>query len=132
VIFVDTSAWFASSVPSDPDYESARDFLAASDPQLLVTTDYVFDEYLTLLKVRGEVRRASELGRRILEERICRLIWVDREDVYKAFIIFESYRDKDWSFTVCVSRAVIERLEITDVFAFDVHFREFGIVNVVP
>ena len=72
MIFVDTSAWFAGSVPSDPNYGRARSLLKAADPELLVTTDYVLDEYLILLKVRGEVRRASELGGRILEERVCR------------------------------------------------------------
>ncbi len=132
MIFVDTSAWFAASVPSDPSHRLAHEFLAASDPQGLVTTDYVFDEYLTLLKVRGETRRAFELGRRILEERVCRLIWVDKEDVLKAWIMFETYRDKDWSFTDCVSRAVINRLSIAEAFAFDEHFHQYGNVTVVP
>jgi predicted nucleic acid-binding protein len=65
---------------------------------LLVTTDYVLDEYLILLIVRGEGRRASELGWRILEERVCRLIWVEKQDVHKAWIVFDSYRDKNWEF----------------------------------
>jgi len=132
VIFVDTSAWFAGSVPSDSNHRPARNFLAATDPQLLVTTDYVFDEYLTLLKVRGEATRAIELGRRILEESVCRLIWVEKQDVFKAWTVFESYRDKGWSFTDCVSRAVIERLGIVEAFAFDEHFRQFGNVTIVP
>ena len=41
-------------------------------------------------------------------------------------------RDKEWSFTDCVSRAVIERLGITTAVAFDEHFRQFGTVIVVP
>lgn len=132
MIFVDTSAWFAASVPSDLNYRAACDFLAVANPQLLITTDYVLDEYLTLLKVRGEARRISVLGRRILEERVCQLIWVEKPDVYKAWSVFGTYRDKGWSFTDCVSRAVIERLEIAEAFAFDKHFREFGNVTVVP
>jgi uncharacterized protein len=119
-------------VPSDPNYRAACDFLAVAAPQLLVTTDYVLDEYLTLLKVRGEARRISDLGRRILEERVCQLIWVEKPDVYKAWTIIESYRDKVWSFTDCVSRAVIERLGIAEAFAFDDHFREFGNVIILP
>ena len=132
MIFVDTSAWFAGSVPSDSNYRAARDLLAVANPRLLVTTDYVLDEYLTLLKVRGEARRISDLGRRILEQRVCQLIWVEKQDVFKAWTIFESYRDNGWSFTDCVSRVVIERLKITEAFAFDTHFREFGNVVVVP
>jgi predicted nucleic acid-binding protein len=49
-----------------------------------------------------------------------------------AWTVFESYRGKGWSFTDCVSRAVIERLGIGRVFTFDAHFREFGNVTVVP
>ena len=59
-------------------------------------------------------------------------MWVERQDVYKAWTIFESFRDKGWSFTDCVSRAVMERFQITEVFTFDAHFREFGNVTVLP
>jgi hypothetical protein len=68
----------------------------------------------------------------VLEERICRLLWVERQDVFKAAILFATHRSNAWSFTDCVSRAVIERLAIREAFAFDAHFREFGIVTVVP
>ncbi len=132
MIFVDTSAWFAASVPSDPNYQAASRFLASTDSVLLITTDYVVDEYLTLLKARGQTRRVDVLGRQILEELVCQLEWVKPNDVYKAWTFFDSYRDKGWSFTDCVSRAVMERLQIAEAFAFDAHFREFGSVTVVP
>jgi predicted nucleic acid-binding protein len=132
MIFVDTSAWYAAAVPTDPNHIAADHFLASANPQKLITTDYVLDETMTLLKARGEVRRTEEFGRRVLEERICRLQWVERQDVFKAAILFAANRSSSWSFTDCVSRAVIERLEISEAFAFDRHFREFGIVKVVP
>jgi len=132
VIFVDTSAWFAASVPSESNYSAASKFLATAQPERLVTTDYVLDEYLTLLKVRGETKRFTDLGRKILEQRVCRLVSVEKPDVQKAFVIFERYRDRDWSFTDCVTRVVIGRLKIDSAFAFDRHFHEFGNVAVVP
>src|SRR4051812_45450118 len=110
MIFVDTSAWFAISVPKDPNHHAAKRLLAATDSVHLVTTDYVLDEYLTLLKTRGQVQRLNQLGRQILEEVVCRIEWVTPSDVYKAWTIFDTYRDKGWSFTDCVSRAVMERL----------------------
>ncbi|HEX5472720.1 MAG TPA: PIN domain-containing protein, partial [Lacipirellulaceae bacterium] len=124
--------WFAASVPSDPNYQSDSRFLAVIDPILLVTTDYVPDEYLTLLKARGQTRRVDVLGRQILEQVVCRIEWVEPNDVYKAWTTFDSYRDKGWSFTDCVSCAVMERLQIAEAFAFDQHFREFGNVTVAP
>jgi predicted nucleic acid-binding protein len=132
VIFVDTSAWFASSVAADQNHGDATALFASTDPRLFITSDYVLDECLTLLKARGEYLRALELGRRVLEERVCRLLWVEQQDVFKAWTLFEAYRRKEWSFTDCVSRALIERLRIQQVFTFDAHFREFGNVSVVP
>jgi uncharacterized protein len=132
VIFVDTSAWFAASVPTDPNHRQADALLATTNPRSLITTDYILDESMTLFRMRGESQRAYELGRRILEERICSLVWVERTDVLKAWTTFESFRDKNWSFTDCVTRAVMERMNLVDAFTFDRHFREFGNVTVVP
>jgi predicted nucleic acid-binding protein len=132
VIFVDTSAWFAASVPTDRNHRAADAFLAATDPRLLLTTDYVIAETLTLLRIRSEHQRASEFGRRAFEERICQIEWVLKGDVLKAWIAFETFRDQKWSFVDCLSRTVIERLQIEQAFAFDDHFRSFGEVVVVP
>lgn len=131
MIFVDTGAWFASFVPNDPDHAAAARWLAAND-QPLVTTDYVLDELLTLLKIRDETQRALRIGEHFLDESIARVEWVLPEDVAAAWQIFRRYRDKQWSFTDCVSRVVMERLRIGQAFAFDQHFRQFGTVSVVP
>jgi predicted nucleic acid-binding protein len=61
MIFVDTGAWFASIVPSDSDHQNAILWLT-NNTQSLVTTDYVIDETLTLLRARGESKRAITLG----------------------------------------------------------------------
>lgn len=63
MIFVDTGAWYASLVPTDPDHTRAAQWLAKNDLPLL-TTDYVIDETLTLLRARGERKRALALGAR--------------------------------------------------------------------
>lgn len=92
----------------------------------------MLDETLTLFKARGEARRGRELGQRILDQEFCTLEWVEPDVVLRGWAIFDSFHDKDWSFTDCVSRAVIERLKIAEAFAFDQHFRQFGNVTVVP
>lgn len=58
MIFVDTGAWFAAIVPTDPNHERAAAFLAANR-EPLITTDYVVDETLTLL---ARTWRASTLS----------------------------------------------------------------------
>ena len=130
-IFVDTGAWFARFVPTDPDHAVAREWFERN-AQPLVTTDYVIDELLTLFKMRGEFQRALEVGSSFFTGDVCDLEWVTRADVENAWNVFSSYQDKGWSFTDCVSRAVMERLRITTAAAFDEHFRQFGTVTVVP
>ena len=61
MIFVDTVAWFASVVPSDRDHAAATRW-PSQNTQPLITTDYIVDETLTLLKVRGQALRAALLG----------------------------------------------------------------------
>ena len=129
--FVDTGAWFARFVPSDPDHAAARDWFARNT-RPLVTTDYVVDELLTLLKVRGEYLRALEVGAALFAGDVCDLEWVTPADVGEARRVFSTYRDKGWSFTDCVSLAVMRRLGITVAATFDDHFRQFGTVEVVP
>jgi predicted nucleic acid-binding protein len=131
MIFVDTGAWFAAFVPNDPDHPAADAWLA-TNVEPLVTTDYVIDELLTLLKIRGEYQRALRLGASLFAGAIARLVWVMPDDVQEAWTIFQRYQDKGWSFTDCVSRVIMQRLAIQTAFAFDEDFRQFGTVTVVP
>ncbi len=131
MIFVDTGAWFAAFVPNDPHHAAARDWLESNSEPLL-TSDYVLDETLTLLRVRGEQSRAFILGEQILSESIVSLHLVTIREIQLAFDIFSKFEDKRWSFTDCVSRVVMDELKISTAFAFDEHFRQFGTVTVIP
>ena len=131
MIFVDTGAWFATFVPNDPDHRAADAWLEQNTAPL-VTTDFVLDELLTLLKRRGEFERAVRLGQSIMDGSIADMQWVTPSDLQAAWHTYQRFRDKQWSFTDCTSRVVIERLSISAAFAFDEHFRQFGNVTVVP
>ena len=69
MIFVDTGAWFSAFVPNDADHVMADAWLE-TNTDLLVTTDYVIDELLTLMKIRGEFQRALRLGADLFAERL--------------------------------------------------------------
>lgn len=130
-VFVDTGAWFAAFVPTDPDHERAQQWLRQNN-RPLVTTDYVLDELLTLLLVRRERERALHVGTALLNGSLADVYWMTFEDIHHAWETFRQFSDKGWSFTDCTSRAVMERLRITTAFAFDEHFRQFGFGSVVP
>ncbi|MEZ6111937.1 MAG: PIN domain-containing protein [Pirellulaceae bacterium] len=131
MIFVDTGAWFAAFIPNDSDHTAASQWLS-ENREPLVTTDYVIDELLTLLRARGEFARAGALGDALLRGDIAEIHWVTPDDVLAAWNVFRRFHDKAWSFTDCVSRSVMERRQIDTAFAFDDHFRQFGTVQVVP
>jgi predicted nucleic acid-binding protein len=131
MIFVDTGAWYASLVPTDPDHAKAVMWLTENHSPLL-TTDYVIDETLTLLRVRGERKRALMVGKRFFDRDVAEIYKITAADLTLAWETFEQFDDKNWSFTDCTSKVVIEQLSIKVAFAFDHHFRQFGTIQVVP
>lgn len=131
MIFVDTGAFFAWAVPTDPDHTAAITWLDSNTMEL-ITTDYVVDELLTLLLRRREPERAKRIGDALFSERICTIHWTSPQTVIAAWRVFQEFADKRWSFTDCVSRVVMQQLNVSTAFAFDDHFRQFGTVLVVP
>lgn len=131
MVFVDTGAWFALHVPSDPNHQRAVDWLQDNE-EPLVTTDFVIDETLTLLLVRKERRRALEVGRLLIESGSVRVHFLSPEDFHRAWILFQRHHAAGWSFTDCTSKIVLDSLKIPTAFAFDDHFCQFGTVTVVP
>jgi len=131
MIFVDTSAWYALVIDKDPHHPAAIEWIAQNtDP--LITTDFIVDETLTLLKVRGAARCALALGETFFGEAISELHYLTSEEVLDAWRDFRSHPDKGWSFTDVTSKVMMERRAIRSAFAFDRHFRQFGEIEVVP
>ena len=130
-VFVDAGAWFAYFVRRDADHAAAVKWMRANR-QLLLTTDFVLDELLTLLKLRESYTVAVAAGDAMLHQAVTRVERVNEEDFLQAWEVFRRYRDKEWSFTDCTSKVVMERLGITHAFAFDSHFEQFGTVVRVP
>ena len=122
-IFIDTSAFCALAIPKDLHNQQAKSLYKAlpQDKTIFYTSDYVLDEAYTLLKTRGSHATAvkfmdatAQSGLVIL--RVTELI----EEAAKK--IFKRYDDKRLSYTDCTSFAIINKLKLTAVFAFDTHF----------
>ena len=122
---------FAAVVPSDPNHGQAVAWLAVNR-EPLITSDYVVDETLTLLRARGERMRAVLLGKQFFVSAVAQIHFLTESELRSAWETFQKYDDKNWSFTDCSSKVVIEQLGITEAFAFDHHFHQFGKVQVVP
>lgn len=133
-VFVDTAGWMACADGGDPAHArscESRDS-ALEQGSLLVTTDYVIDETLTLVRVRLGLAAARAWWEQI--ERSSRLHWewvgIDRAD--KARRAFFRFRDKDYSFTDCTSLVVMQELKIRRVLTTDHHFRQMGFQILPP
>lgn len=131
MIFVDTSAWFAWSIASDPNHAAAAKWMHANHEPLLIT-DYIADETLTLLRSRGEYHRALSMGEEFFKRGIATIHYLTPADIRATREIFHRFSDKAWSFTDCSSKLAIEKLGLETAFAFDQHFQQFGAAQVAP
>jgi predicted nucleic acid-binding protein len=132
-VFVDTGGWMACADRADPAHGPCR---AARDEMLeagrnLITTDFVLDETLTLIRFRLGLSAANAWWQQI--DGSARLRWerVETDRFERARHLFFQYRDKDLSFTDCTSIAIMRELKLTTVLTTDRHFRQVGF-EVVP
>ena len=111
--------------PAHSGCTAARDAILEAG-RTLVTTDFVVDETLTLIRFRLGLAAANAWWQQI--DGSARLRWerVDNERFERARNLFFQYRDKDLSFTDCTSIAVMRELRLTVVITTDRHFRQVG------
>jgi uncharacterized protein len=131
MIFVDSGAWFAGIVTDDVDHEEASEWFELNTERLFVT-DYIIDETLTLLRARGEYRKAVEMGNLFFGSDDIFLHFLTEQDIRQTWEIFKTFSDKEWSFTDCSSKLICQRFDITQAFSFDKHFKQFGTLSVLP
>lgn len=127
-VFVDTGGWMACADGADPAHAACT---AARDATLeagraLITTDFVVDETLTLIRFRLGLAAANAWWQQI--DGSARLRWerVENDRFERARHLFFQYRDKDLSFTDCTSIAVMRELKLTTVITTDRHFHRVG------
>jgi predicted nucleic acid-binding protein len=132
-LFVDTSGWMACADGADPAHRrtcAARD-AGLEAGQMLVTTDFVVDETLTLIRFRLGLDAADTWWQRLDGSRRVRWERIDSDRFERARDVFLRYRDKDFSFTDCTSFVVMRELRLTQALATDRHFRQMGF-HVLP
>jgi uncharacterized protein len=130
-VFVDTSAWKAFYDENDDRHREARRFMDSVGSKqipvrLFVTSDYVIDETLTLVRLAHSHAKAVEFANAVFSSRATKLFFVGEELFNKALEMFTERGDKDWSFTDCASFVLMKQLNLTTAFAFDPHFQQAG------
>ncbi len=129
-LFVDTSAWYALANAKAPRHEEVRRALGEWEGRLC-TTDYVFDELVTLVRYRIGHAPAVTVGEALRDGDTCLLVTVEPHDIHAAWEQFAREADQRYSFTDCTSFAVMRRLKLATAAAFDEDFARAGFA-VVP
>ncbi len=123
-IMVDTSAIYALLDRSDNFHKQAVAILKeiSTKQKIIVITNFIIAESHALLANR----LGSELARTWLKGLCWPVERITEEDERKAREIIFTYFDKSFSYTDATTFAVMERLGITNVLAFDQHFTQYG------
>lgn len=129
-LFVDTSAWYAHANRADPDHDAVRRLLRDFRGRLVIT-NFVFDETMTLCRIRLGHRAATRVGDVLRDPAVVDLVRITAEDEDAAWRLFVGRPDKRYSYTDCTSFAVMRRLGLHRAAALDEHFRQEGF-EVVP
>ncbi|WP_295390440.1 PIN domain-containing protein [uncultured Thiodictyon sp.] len=125
-VFVDTGAWYALVDADDPDHARVATCFREYRGRL-VTSNYVFDEIITLTRYRLGWEVASRLGDQLRANRVAQMEPITPQDEDTAWTIFSRYRDKSFSFTDCTSFAFVKRAGIALCLAIDGDFRAYGL-----
>jgi len=128
MIFIDTGAFIAKYLKSDQYHKKAQSTWAniESGKQNCFTSNFVLDELFTLLGRWAGHDFAALRARNIYSSNAIAVIRPEESDEIKALEYFEKYRDKQVSFTDCISFVLMKKNRIRSVFAFDRHFTDAG------
>jgi predicted nucleic acid-binding protein len=128
---VDTS-WFKAYVDErDEHHKEARglmDSVATKELAVknLITSDYVMDESITLIRLAHSHSKAAEFARTTINSRLVRIVYMGEEVFLESVDLFERSKDKEWSFTDCTSFTLMKKTGLSQAFTFDPHFQQAG------
>jgi len=97
----------------------------------LLTSDYVLDETITRLRRDARLEIVEACWQRIKEAQkygYLNVLSVDNSVRDEAFEILRKYREQTFSFTDCTSFVLAQKEQVDEVFSFDDHFRQFGLI----
>lgn len=127
-VLMDTAGFLALWDAADEYHGRALQLQAelARKGRRFLTTDYIVDETVTLLRLRHSPAAAADFLRTATSSESLQLQWVTADRFHAAADFFARHGDKEWSFTDCVSFTLMHELNVRDGFTTDRHFRQAG------
>ena len=133
-IFVDTSYLIALTSLKDKNHQTAlriqEKMRKMHNLVQLYYSDYIFDEYITYLKLQKENHNLNhekivKLGEAIRKSKFLTYIHISEGIYEKTWEYFKKFQDKEWSFTDTSSLAIMDTFGIDQFLSFDAHFSQF-------
>ena len=124
MIFIDTGAFLARYLLRDQYHEQSLliwEKLTSSKQQVF-TSNFVLDELFTLLGRKANYKFAAEQATIILSSTHLNILRPDLTIEKKAVEYFKKYADQQFSYTDCISFALMKHRHIKKAFTFDHHF----------
>jgi hypothetical protein len=124
-LFADTSYFIAVLNTHDAAHRQA--VTANRDPErAIVTTEWVLTEVGNSMSKSGRRRQFQELVRSLKRNDSVEVIPATSELFDRGCALYFSRPDKEWSLTDCISFAVMQDRNLTDVLTGDHHFEQAG------
>ena len=117
--FVDTSAWFAAANVKDRHHQRAIELLAAGLE--LVTSTFVLVETWLLLQSKVSYAMAEDFASYV-RLGAAKIEPTEMSDLEYAWRVYDAFRDQSFSLVDRTSFAMMQRLGISKVVAFDDDF----------
>ena len=130
-VIVDTSGLYALVDRKDPHHQQASAYLkAVGEAKYLLISNHIFDEAMTLVKLRLGMPVAIQLGLRLRNSQMVEMSVFTAEEEFATWRLFTQYQDKEWSYTDCACLALAQRHKLNHAFTFDHHFLQMGLTPV--
>lgn len=128
-VFVDTSAWVALFVKNDINHKKAVTAFEKikKSKYVIYTSDYVIDETITTILVRGNHRQSVIAGDALLSSKNINIIHVNPDYFEDTWKKYQKYKDKQFSFTDVSCFTIMKHLDVNNAFTFDKDFVQAGI-----
>lgn len=128
-VFVDTSGWVALFNKKDQWHRHASKLWGQliQDRALIFTSDYVFNETVSLVRRRVSFEDAVRCGDHLLASAIVRMIEVTTADLTAAWNLYKQAGTKELSFTDCTSVSVMQSHKIEVALTFHHELQSAGV-----
>lgn len=129
-VFIDTWGFKALMDSDDEHHKQVTDLFNSfwKEKIILITTDYILDETITLLSVRAGITPARKFSEVIVNTDSINKKWIEKRFFYDALEMKFRYKDKPKiSFTDFTSMAVMLSENIKKVVTNDNHFESVNL-----